>query len=266
MSQQIEKLEEIFNAEANRELKVNLIMDAGEIIIKKSDSSLSGMAKFYYSKEGYEAACRYDKSFSSLHAEIKKREWLPWRKNVYREDEISKIEILLPTGVLSRLKIKNRTGDVSLDLGGLKLRELYISSWSSNVDMNFSSPNGTKLEILELNVRKGSLKINNFGNAKYELAEINLNIGTILLDLSGENIESSRLNLDLDLGTTEITIPEDIGVELYISKFLFLTNVKIPGGMRRMGTRWISINYEESTKKLMLNISSGAGGVKINFR
>ena len=68
----------------------------------------------------------------------------------------------------------------------------------------------------------------------------------------------------LDIGETQLKLPEELGVKMSVSKFLFLTEVQIPTEFEKDGRYYYSRNYQNARCTCELRISQGIGA--LSFR
>lgn len=84
------------------------------------------------------------------------------------------------------------------------------------------------------------------------------------VDFSGLT-EDATADVDLDIGATDIFIPDNIGVKLSVHKFLFLSQVDIPHSLRKKGSYYISENYQDDEKSVVLKVKPGIGDLRISY-
>jgi predicted membrane protein len=152
-----------------------------------------------------------------------------------------------------------------MDFSGLSVQELDVTTWAGEVDIDFASPNKIEMSHLHINTKIGETNIHHLGNARFTEAEIDGGIGEMRLDFAGAMLDGARANIDLDIGETRLYLPDDLGVRLSLSKFAFLTDVRLPASYEKSGRYYYSRHYQRSARSLQLHVSQGIGAVQFRI-
>lgn len=240
-------------------LSVDVEIDGGEFIVVQSHDSRKCKITMSYPQEKCTVDVRYNKKRGQIDISIDNDEW----DFNDKDEKTPQVIVELPYGPEISLSAYIKAGETKLDLGDLRIVDFELRNWAGEASINFSEPNRTTMRTFDVNVKVGQVELLNLGNALFEDADINSGIGELRVDFRGENLERSTAHIDLDIGETTIILPEDVGVKLKVTKFLFLSEVRYPHWFDKRGQYYYSENYEDSKKNLAINISSGLGELSI---
>lgn len=254
--------DETFNVR-DKSFQVKLNIDGGEVEIVRGNNGHECHVYMKYPEEKCTGDVRFNKKRSRLDVELNFKNWSFWKKEHGNNSFDASVTVELPNNVDIDLVSKIKAGEINLSLGDMKIRNFELVNWAGDVTVDFDQPNRIAMNEFDVDIKVGEAKLINLGNANFEEADINGGIGEMQIDFNGNKIERSMARIDLDVGETTIDIPDQVGVKIKVSKFLFLSNVEYPHWFDRRGKYYYSKNYDESDKSLYLVISQGIGQLKI---
>jgi predicted membrane protein len=244
-------------------LRVNLDIDGAEVeIVKSRDAN-----RCYVMIEYPEDRCEVDVQFNKNHEYLEiciDHEWLSGKDT--GEHDATRIKLELPQNPEISLVAEIKAGEVGFELGDLRIHDFELRNWAGEIRVNFAEPNRIKMENFIVNVKIGEVKLSNLGNANCAEADINGGIGELTVDFQGEKLDKCKAYIDLDIGETTVILPEDLGLKMKVSKFLFLSEFDFPDWLTQRGAYYYSENYEETNEHLNLTISTGIGEFKIRVK
>ncbi len=241
-------------------LSVEIDADGGRLHMLPSNDDKECRLSLSYPKEKCSVDIRYNEKRSRLVVIMDLNELK------LNDEETPTLILELPLEPAIDLSARIKAGEVGFDLGGLKIDDFKLRMWAGEAHVDFAEPNRTTMENLDINVKVGELTVENLGNARYREAYINSGIGELRVDFSGEGLEKCTTRLDLDIGETMLLFPEEVGVKMRVSKFLFLSEVDYPSWFMRKGEYYYSENYQQSPKQHYLMISSGIGELRVQLK
>lgn len=256
----IKRFKQSYEVKSDRVLQVNIEIDAAEAKLRKSPRGQEARLIVSYSEDDFDIYERFDQKRSRLDIEFDKRGWV----NKDNDDMEADFRLELPSGVDIDLDAKIKAGQIQIDLGGLSLVGLELTTWAGEVKVEFSEPNRTEMDYLKINTKVGETEIVRLGNARFKEAEINGGIGEMSIDFRGKILSQAVAEVDLDIGETTIYLPDDdVGVKLSVSRFLFLSEVEVPRKLRKSGKYYYSRNYDSAPNVLRIKVSPGLGELTI---
>jgi hypothetical protein len=148
-----------------------------------------------------------------------------------------------------------------LDLGGLQLQRVKLESGASETVVDFSSPNATKMELLDVDVGAATFEARNLGNANASSIRVHGGVGSVDLDFGGQWMQDTNVDVELALGKLTLHVPRDVGVRLEVEKFLASFDQQ---GLRKRGDAYYSDNWDGAKYRVRLRASTTFGGIELD--
>ena len=148
-----------------------------------------------------------------------------------------------------------------LDLGGLQLQRLKLQSGASETVLDFSSPNATRMDVLDVDVGAASLEARNLGNANASTIRVHGGVGGVDLDFGGQWTQDANVDVELALGKLTLHVPRDVGVRLEVEKFLASFDQQ---GLQKRGDAYFSDNWDRAKYRVRVRASTTFGGIEVD--
>ncbi len=152
--------------------------------------------------------------------------------------------------------------DADLDLGGLQLQRISLQTGASDTHVSFSEPNRQAAEFCTFKAGAAAFRVEELGNSGCRRMSVSGGVGTLTLDFSGEWDYDATGDINVGLGTVEISVPAELGVR--IEKSTFLMSFDAPGFVKQDGGVWLSRNWDTAENRLTLSVSGVLGGIKVD--
>ena len=254
-----EEFSQSYKMRGDRDVRLRLIVDAGEIHVSRGSSTDQISVKLVYTKKQFTHVISNDQRNNELDITFDKKGWFE-----YDSDRMTaRVEMELPTEVPLRIYSRIKAGEVDMQLGGMRIVEFTLKTWAGQVDVDFDEPNQTTMSYLEINTKIGESSLRNLGNARFQNADINGGIGEMSIDFRGDMMDNASADVDLDIGETVILLPEKCGTKMLVSKFPVLSQVKLPYRLEKEGRYYYTKDNQEAGKVFELRLSSGIGELRI---
>ena len=260
-SQDMVTIDEVLKIEGPR-LVIDIKIDGGQIIIKKSDKDECHVYLQYNSEKSH-ADVQFDERQNNLEISVDYDSWDLVKKD--GDNDCAQLILELPQSQEIDLITDIKAGEINFDLGGIHLKNFELNNLAGEVRIDFQESNKTDMNIFDVNCKVGSLELLHLGNANLSDADINAGIGELTIDFRGQKTKRTVARIDLDIGESTIIVPEDIGVKMKVSRFLFLSNLDYPNWFKKSGKYYYSKNYKDTDNSLYLMISSGIGELNIRM-
>lgn len=248
------------------ELQLHLNIDGGDVKLSRSDDNECKVT-IEYDESNCKVDVNYDDKDHQLDVSIDHDNINIATHKKERKSDYAVVRIELPNRSIIDIDSIIRAGELDFQLGDLHIRNLELHSWAGEAVIDFDQPNRIEINRLDIDLKIGVVKILHLGNANFKEADINSEIGELSVDFSGEKLdERAMAHLDLEIGETTIIIPEEIGVKMKITKFLFLSEIDYPHWFEEKGSYYYSENYNKAKKSLYLFVGAGIGEVKIKVQ
>lgn len=148
--------------------------------------------------------------------------------------------------------------DGEMDLGGLAMKNLEISTGASETELEFSAPNQVEMQRFSYNTGASSLRLIDLANANFTQMHFSGGAGDFHIDLGDELMRDAELTIDAALSQIVLIVPQNMNVELTVEGAL--ANVEVPSSFTRSGD---SYRQQGSGPALSVRIQIGAGEVQI---
>lgn len=255
-----EDFEKRYTVPTGKVFRVRIDVDAAEIRLTKSPTERAARVGMEFTAGDFHAEVEFDEKRNRLEVIFSKKSW--WDSSDH--DGHAQLLIELPTAVEIDLDAEIKAGAVDIDLGGLAIVGFNLNTMAGEVLVDFSEPNSTVMDFLQINTRVGETELLRLGNARFKDAEINGGIGEMRVDFRGAMLTNASAHIDLDLGETHLRMPEEVGVKMSVSKFLFLSNLELPYDFEKSDGYYLSKNYDQADSELFVKVSPGMGKLRID--
>lgn len=161
------------------------------------------------------------------------------------------------------LELSYGVGNANVDLSGLAISKLKISSGSADVNVNYLSgmENQVEMDTFYVKVDLGSVNVKNLGLAKTKYLLADVGFGNMLLDFSEGPTVSNTIKGSVGAGNLIIILPTDDTPVLVKIHDSWLCSVKMPSSLKKTGENtFTSFNYSKDAKQALtfdLDVSMG---------
>lgn len=185
-----------------------------------------------------------------------------------RDDTIhhirNKWDLKINKDIPAELSLTCGASEQNIELGGMSLKYLKLSTGASATVLNFSEPNKERQNI-KLEAGASSLEAKGLGNANAESINFKGGVGKSLLNFSGELKENSLIEISGGMGLIDLEIPKDTGAKIEASgnKFITLTLQNIPDNFKKTGGVYLNNAYDENKPHLTIKVNMAIGSLNI---
>lgn len=152
--------------------------------------------------------------------------------------------------------------EAGLELGGLRLTSIHLTTAGSRTAVRFGSVNPGRCDSLALEAGAAEVLVQALGNSRCHTVRVSGGAGGVTLDLSGAWTGETTIAVALAVGQVTLRIPSDLGVSLSLDRFLSSFE---PKGFVRVGDTWQTLEYGQSPRRVNIQLTSTVGGVKIEW-
>jgi hypothetical protein len=236
------------------EVRVSVEYGAGTFSVRPVDEGLLYRMNLRYDEEAYEPVA--DFSGNRLELGIESRGGV----RIRRDREAGDLSLELARGVPMRLDLEFGAVRADLDLGGLHLTALDLSTGASKSMIDISEPNRGQIATARFEVGAAEFAARHLGNLNAERIEFDAGVGSVTLWLDGDWQRDMRLSIDMGLGALELRVPEGLGIQL--RKDSFLTSLDSEGLVKR-GDSYQSLDWADASRKVTIDLDAAFGSVKV---
>jgi hypothetical protein len=170
------------------------------------------------------------------------------------------LDLKLNPDVAVDLQLKFGAADATLDLGGLRVRNVDVQTGASRTRLSVSSPNRERCESFRVQVGAARFEATGLGNLNAERLRVQGGVGEVVLDFTGEWASSMTATIEMGLGSLTMRLPEGLGVR--ITRGGRLSSFDGQGLMKR-GDHYYSSNWDTADNRLSLSLDAALGSVRV---
>lgn len=171
-------------------------------------------------------------------------------------------EIELAPGIPLDLGVDIGSGQAALDLTGLSVRNLGVTTGSADVSLAFNAFNPEPLALLRLTTGTGKFIVSGLGNANFDRLSVLGGAGTVDLDFSGAMRRAAIVDVKAGAGKINVRVPSTLGVRVTFTSTP-ASSVDAVGFSEQSDNVYINAAYGQAMLTLTLNITAGIGSVTL---
>ena len=142
--------------------------------------------------------------------------------------------------------IQSGMGSSRLDLSGLKITGLNVSSGASDVIISYSKPNLTEMDVFEVNGGMGKIVVRNLEMARAKKVHIQNGLGETQISIGSSCTIGTEITVEVGAGSCTITADSDVPMKIIISKS-FMSSIHIPESFLQTGENiYVNPKYKTS--------------------
>jgi hypothetical protein len=242
-------------------LDVEVGYGAGRLEIGPAEGRLLYQASVRYDARGFEPVAEYIDGRLRLGVDGNDNLHLPEDDDHH---DGGRMTLRLGRGVPLDLDFEFGAAMAEIELGGLTVRRLEISTGASETRVDFSEPNPISMETLSFDVGAAQFTARGLGNANAREIQLNGGVAEMELDFSGRWRGNTHLEVDFGLGSLTLRIPRDVGVR--VNKETLLASFEAPRMSRRGDSDvYYSDNWDESSRRLTVDLNAAFGDITIDW-
>ncbi|MEX2571924.1 MAG: hypothetical protein WD737_11550 [Gemmatimonadota bacterium] len=239
-------------------IDVRIQYGAGTLRIDPVGSPMLYELEIRYDEEIFEPIAEFDPDARTLRLGIESRE----RRRSMNLREGSTATIGLTREVPLDLRLEFGAGEAEIELGGIALERLSLSTGASETRVDFSNPNPIAAEQIRIEAGAADLRVTGLGNTRAARIEFQGGVGATVLDFSGDWQGDATASVQMGVGSVTLRLPRSQGIRLNRSSFL--TSFSAPG-LERQGDSYYSANWGTADQQLILDVSAALGSIDIEW-
>lgn len=242
-------------AAGEENLRVLVRYGAGDFRIGSADPGLLYRMELRYDEDSFEPRAQYESGRLELGVETVRKSI-----NIGKRHSSGEMDLRLGRGVPMDLDLEFGAVHADLDLGGLSLTRLEVSTGASESTVDVSQPNPLEMERATFEVGAADFTALHLGNLNAERIRVDAGIGEVSLWFNGTWRRDARVSLKMGLGSLRLHFPEGLGVRL--TKDSFLTSLDSEGLVKR-GDAYYSLDWDTAEHKITIDLNAAFGSVKV---
>jgi len=235
-------------------VEVSVEYGAGRFIVRSIDEDLLYRMNLRYDEDKYEPVADFTGDRLRLGVESHRG-----GMNI-RGREAGELELELARGVPMDLELKFGAVQAEIDLGGLALTKLELSTGASESLVDISEPNPLQMSKATFEAGAAEFAVHGLGNLNAEHITVDAGIGSITLGLEGRWQRDAELDIQMGLGSLELLIPEGLGIRLRKDSFLASLNSE---GLIKRGDVYESPDFAEAEHRVVIDLDAAFGSIEV---
>lgn len=172
------------------------------------------------------------------------------------------LQLHLPRSVPTDLRMEFGAVRADMDLGGIPLTGLRLSTGASESTIRVSEANRASIERVQMEVGAAKFEARDLGNLNASRIDVEAAVGDVTLDFSGEWRNDARVSVSMGLGALSLHFPADVGIRVEKSGFLAPFN---PQGLEQRGDVWFSPGFENARRKVVVDLEATLGNIDLTW-
>lgn len=241
-----------------RALDVAVEYGAGRLRVEPATGGLLYRFEMRYDEDQFRPVTDYDRDAGTLRLGMKGLD-ADGNRRMHGGGNAS---LSLNPQVPTDLRLDFGAGQADVDLGGLSLRGLRLSTGASEARISFSQPNRIQADTVRLTAGAADLQVTGLGNARAARYEFEGGVGQTTLDFSGAWSRGATAAVKMGIGSVKLRFPRDLAVSIVKSSFLTSFDAD---GMTRRGNTWYSGNWSRAPHRLTVEIDAAIGSIDVEW-
>lgn len=236
------------------ELRVAVEYGAGALTVRSMDEGLLYRMSLRYDEDAFEPVAELSGDRLRLGVESARR------NHTVRGRNRGHLDLELARGVPMDLDLEFGAVKAELDLGGLSLTGLELSTGASESTFDVSELNPSRMRTASFEVGAAEFTARHLGNLNAERIVVDAGVGSLTLWLNGSWQRDAQLSIDMGLGALQLRVPEGLGIRL--RKDSFLTSLDSEGLVKR-GDVYESLDWDSADRKVTIDLDAAFGSVEV---
>ncbi|HSW30867.1 MAG TPA: hypothetical protein VLH75_15380 [Longimicrobiales bacterium] len=242
-------------ASGQQDLRVQVTYGAGTFTVRPAEQGLLYRMHLRYDEELFEP--RAELSGTRLRLGV---EGVDGSIRLGKKHTGGEMELALARGIPMELDLEFGAVRADIDLGGLSLTELDLSTGASESTVDVSEPNPASMLRASFEVGAADFTARHLGNLNARRVSVDAGIGSVALWFDGSWRQDADVAIQMGLGSLELHFPEGLGVKL--TKDSFLTSLDSEGMVKR-GDAYYSLDWDRAVRKVTIALDAAFGSVKV---
>lgn len=151
-------------------------------------------------------------------------------------------------------------GTANIDLSGLKLADLEISSGAAKINLQCNVLNPNVIRDGRISTGVGDIRMEGLMNLNFKRLQVEGGVGKFDLTFNGKSTGKHFVNVETGIGTVVIRVPKSVGVRL-IDDSSFFSNLSVPRNYKKKGGVYQTENYQDAESTIEFTVTSGMGSI-----
>jgi len=228
---------------------------AGRLVIRPADPGLL-----------YRIDARYDPAVATPRVREEpdriRVDLAPGERRVLGVRRGTSLTLALSRTVPTALDLTFGAAEAEIELGGIPLTGLRVSTGASDTELSIASLNPARIARARFEMGAASFKAVGLGNLNADRIDVTGGVGDLKLDFGGAWPRNGEVRVEMGVGSLAMTFPRTVGVQ--ISKRGFLLPLQ-SSGLERRGDVWVSPGFDQASRQVNVTVDGAVGSVDVRW-
>ncbi|RPI04536.1 MAG: hypothetical protein EHM64_09620 [Ignavibacteriae bacterium] len=257
-----------FSLTKEKELRVVLDVSFGSISIQRGEQSKTASVDYDEEEDAKQKLyISYDVSNETGTLYIKLKESTHfWGDDDRHNGHNRHLDIKLGNTIPISFELELGAGNGDIDLTGLRVKDVKISTGASSVTMKCSKPNPIYAEDITIESGVSKFTATDLSNLNFHNLKFSGGVGTYKLDFDGKLAQSADVQIEVGLGSIHVYVPNSIPAKLLYDDN-WLSSFKLDHDFEKTRTGvYETTDFHDASKRLTIRMESGLGSVRVERR
>ena len=175
-------------------------------------------------------------------------------------DSEGRLALELHPGIPTDLRIRAGAADNHLDLGGLSLTSLDVTTGASRTRLSFDEANLTRMGQMKLRAGAAEFQAEKLGNARFDELLFEGGVGDVTLDFTGVWETNATASIHMKLGSLKLRLPADLGVRINRKSFFLSFEAE---GFTKIDDAYETTNWDTAAARIEIDLDAAVGSVSV---
>lgn len=249
-----------------KEVRADIEAAFGSIVIAKGERDKIVSAEFRQENESRSPYVDYrlrgNRGELKIETDHEDSRWWGRKKGERKREWILKFTDAVPID----LNIEFGAGQGEIDLTGLQVQKLSVSSGASSVELTCDEPNRIVAGHVEIESGVSKFDARNLANLNFEKMSFSGGVGAYKLDFGGKLQQDAKIKVEVGLGAVTIYIPRETAARVEFEDHWF-AEFDVDDGLKKVKKGvYETDNYQRAKARLTFELEAGLGSVKVRQR
>jgi len=197
-----------------------------------------------------------------LRVRLKKSSHM-WGDDGSDDDHRRKLTVRLTEDIPISLDVELGAGRGNIDLSGLQMQDLKISTGASSVDVRCDKPNIITAENVGIESGVSKFTATDLCNTNFKKLKFSGGVGSYRLDFGGSLQHDASAKIEVGLGSVSVSVPKQVAAKLLYDASFFSSFDLDDDFVKTKSGVYETSDYRDSEGRLTIQIESGLGSVKV---
>ena len=248
-----------------KELRVIVEVSFGTFTLERGTSDKAAAIDYQESSDFRDKLqMSYDVSDGQGTLRIKLKESMGiWDDDSDHRNKDRHLSLQITDAIPVSLDIEYGAGKATLDVTGLKIKGMRVSTGASSVSLECSQPNSITAQNISIESGVSKFTAHQLSNLNFRSLKFSGGVGTYKLDFGGTLHQEADVSVEVGLGSITLDIPKSIPARLLYDDN-WLSSFNVDSDFEKQGNGvYETASFGDTKERITFHIEAGLGSVKV---